>query len=208
MIGCISSKIVKWLLRAGAISENDRELYEYAAYSFLFSLLPLILVILLGWISGMFLEGVLLILPFMLTRKFSGGFHLQSSGVCFVSSTLLLSAFLFLIRFISAQQCFVLFSFFVAVSAVQIFLCSPIDNAVRRLSEKERLVFRKTARIMSASFLLVYITLFLLRQPRFSVPIGAGIILTALLQVPCFFTRKNAPLDQNCAFFVISRRSY
>lgn len=193
MIGCISSKIVKWLLRAGAISENDRELYEYAAYSFLFSLFPLFWITLLGFAFDMLLDGVLMIIPFMLMRKFSGGFHFQSSGVCLVFSTLLLLAFLFLIRFISAQQCFVLFSFFVAVSAVQIFLCSPIDNAARRLSGKERLVFKRAARIMSASFLLVYIILFLLRQPRFSVPIGAGIILTALLQVPCFFTGKSRP---------------
>lgn len=191
MISSISSRIVKWLLQAGAISENDRELYEYAAYSFLFSLLPLVLVIALGYISGMFLESVLLILPFMLIRKFSGGFHLQSSGVCFVSSTLLLLAFLFLIRLVSAKQCFGLFSFFVAVSAVQIFFCSPVDNEARRLSVKERLVFRKTARIMSASFFAVYIVLVLFKQTRFSVPLGAGIILTALLQVPCFFIGKN-----------------
>ena len=49
----MSSIIVKWLLHAGVISENDRELYEYAAYSFLFSLLPLVLVMLLGCASGM-----------------------------------------------------------------------------------------------------------------------------------------------------------
>ena len=193
MISCISSRIVKWLLRAGAISENDRELYEYAAYSFLFSLFPLFWITLLGFAFDMLLDGVLMIIPFMLMRKFSGGFHFQSSGVCLVFSTLLLLAFLFLIRFVAAKQCFVLFSFFVAVSAVQIFLCSPTDNAARRLSGKERLVFKRAARIMSASFLLVYIILFLLRQPRFSVPIGAGIILTALLQVPCFFTGKSRP---------------
>lgn len=86
MIARMSSIIVKWLLHAGAISENDRELYEYAAYSFLFSLLPLILIMLLGCASGMLLEGVLMIVPFILVRKFSGGFHLQSPGVlCFFS---------------------------------------------------------------------------------------------------------------------------
>ena len=108
MIARMSSIIVKWLLHAGAISENDRELYEYAAYSFLFSLLPLILIMLLGCASGMLLEGVLMIVPFILVRKFSGGFHLQSPGVCFVSSLLLLSAFLFLIRLVRMKQSFIL----------------------------------------------------------------------------------------------------
>lgn len=192
MIAKLSVMTVKWLLRAGAISENDRELYEYAAYSFLFSLLPLILVMLLGAVSGMLLEGVLMIVPFMLIRKFSGGFHLQSSGVCFVSSTLLLSAFLFLIRLVTVKQSFILLSCFVAAAAIQVFLCSPIDNEARKLSAKERIVFKKVARIMSALFLAVYIVLVSLGLNRVAVPVGAGIILTALLQVPCFFARKKA----------------
>jgi len=192
MIAKLSVLTTKWLLRAGAISENDRELYEYAAYSFLFGLLPLILVMFLGCVSGMMLEGVLMIFPFMLIRKFSGGFHLQSSGVCFVSSTLLLSAFLFLIRIVTVKRSFILLSCFVAAAAIQVFLCSPIDNEARRLSAKERAVFKKVARIMSALFLTVYIALMFFARSRFAVPIGAGIILTALLQIPCFFARKKA----------------
>lgn len=191
MIAKLSVMTVEWLLRAGAISENDRELYEYAAYSFLFSLLPLILVMLLGAVSGMLLEGVLMIVPFMLIRKFSGGFHLQSSGVCFVSSTLLLSAFLFLIRLVTVKQSFLLLSCFVAAAAIQLFLCSPIDNEARKLSAKERAVFKKVARIMSALLLAVYIVLGSLGLSRVSVPVGAGIILTALLQIPCFFVGKH-----------------
>ena len=193
MIGSISSRIVKWLLRAGAISENDRELYEFAAYSFLFSLLPLVLAMLLGCVSGMMLEGVLMILPFMLIRKFSGGFHLQSPGVCFVSSTLLLSAFLFLIRLVIDEQRLIIFTCLALASTLQVFFCSPIDNEARKLSGKERAVFKKVARIMSVLFLAVYIALMSFDQNRFAVPVGAGIVLTALLQIPCFFTMKRHP---------------
>ena len=191
MITKMSSAIAKWLLHAGAISESDRELYEYAAYSFLFSLLPLCLIVILGCITGMVIEGLLMILPFMLIRKFSGGFHLRSPGICLLSSTLLLSAFLFIIRFVIDGQQMILFACFVVASALQIFLCSPIDNDARKLNEKERLVFQKIARIMSTMFLVVYILLLLLGQLRFSVPVGTGILLTAFLQVPCFFTKNH-----------------
>jgi len=191
MIARMSSIIVKWLLHAGAISENDRELYEYAAYSFLFSLLPLVLVMLLGCASGMLLEGVLMIVPFILVRKFSGGFHLQSPGVCFVSSLMILSAFLFLIRLVSMKQSFILLSCLAVASTLQLFFCSPIDNEARKLNEKERAAFKKVARIMSLLFLAIYIALLSFGQSRFAVPIGAGLILTALLQVPCFFAEKS-----------------
>lgn len=191
MIARMSSIIVKWLLHAGAISENDRELYEYAAYSFLFSLLPLVLVMLLGCASGMLLEGVLMIVPFILVRKFSGGFHLQSPGVCFVYSLMLLSALLFLIRLVSMKQRFILLSCLAVVSTLQLFFCSPIDNEARKLNEKERAAFKKVARIMSLLFLTIYIALLSFGQSRLAVPIGAGLILTALLQVPCFFAEKS-----------------
>jgi len=191
MISRASSTIAKWLLRAGAITEEDRELYEYAAYSFLFSLLPLCLVIVLGGLMGMLAEGILMILPFMLIRKFSGGFHLRSPLACLISSTLLLCAFLFMIRFVASGQHVILFSCFVAASALQVFLCSPIDNEARRLSEKEYAVFKRVARTMSVLFLLLYIILSLMPQPRFSVSVGSGVILTALLQLPCRFARRR-----------------
>lgn len=191
MISTISSRIVKWLLRSGAISQQDKELYEYAAYSFLFSLMPLCLVAVLGCIMGLLIEGILMILPFMLIRKFSGGFHLKSSGLCFVFSTFLLSTLLLVIKAVAAEQYIVLFTALVTVSTVQVFFCSPVDTEARKLNEKERSAFKKTARAISLLFLVLYIILQSLGLLRFSAPIGTGIILTALLQFPCFFAGKH-----------------
>lgn len=193
MITRVSATITKWLLNSGAISENDRELYEYAAYSFLFSLLPLCLVVILGCITGMVIEGILMIFPFMLIRKFSGGFHLKSSTICLISSTLLLSFFLLLIKVVTTEARIVLFTCFVFASSIQIFLCSPIDNEARKLNEREFSVFKKVARTIAVMFLILYIVLLLFGQVQFATPVGAGIILTALLQVPCFFTKKHCP---------------
>lgn len=193
MIARASSRIAEWLLRAEAIPEGDRELYEYAAYSLLFSLFPLCLAAVLGCLAGMALEGMLMVLPFMLIRKFSGGFHLKSPVLCLFSSTLLLSAFLFAVRLIAVKGQFVMFPVLVTAAALQLFLCSPIDNEARRLSEKERAVFKKTARGMSAAFLAIYLVLLLFCPLRFSTPVGAGIVLSALLQIPCFFTGKHSP---------------
>lgn len=191
MITALSSKIVKWLLNAGAISQNDRELYEYAAYSFLFSLLPLCLVMAIGGISGMFIEGVLMVLPFMLIRKFSGGYHLDSSSICFISSTLLLSAALALINIIVSAGACKLFLCAAAAAALQIFVCSPIDSEARKLGERERAVFRKIARLMVGGFLLLSLLLCFMGAEKFAVPIGTGIVITALLQLPCVFTKRR-----------------
>lgn len=191
MITRVSAMFTKWLLNSGAISENDRELYEYAAYSFLFSLLPLCLVVILGCITGMVVEGILMILPFILIRKFSGGFHLKSSTICLVSSTLLLSLFLLIIKTVTTKESIIIFTCFVIASSIQVFLCSPIDNEARKLNKREFSAFKKVARTMSAMFLILYIGLLFFGQVQFATPVGAGIILTALLQIPCFFTKKK-----------------
>ena len=38
----LSRSLTDWLYRQGAISEDDRELYEYAAYCFLITTAPLL----------------------------------------------------------------------------------------------------------------------------------------------------------------------
>ena len=94
MIKRAAAVTAKWLLQAGAISASDVELYEYGIYSFLFSLCPLGLVLIISMFLHMVVEGILLIIPFTLIRKFCGGFHFQSPVICGIVSTLVLTAFL------------------------------------------------------------------------------------------------------------------
>ena len=86
MINIVSDAIAKWLEMEGAVSNEDRPLYAYAVYSFLFGLLPIGIMLLLGLCFGMIQEGLVLIIPFMMLRKFCGGFHLKSPGICFVTT--------------------------------------------------------------------------------------------------------------------------
>ena len=148
----LAKKITQWLLKTGAIAEREEELYEYAVFSFLFSLFPLCLVMIIGGISGMFIEGILMILPFMMIRKFSGGYHLNSSVVCFISSTLLLSTSLALIGLINSLGSYDVLLCAAVMNALQIFVYSPIDSKKRKLSKKEQEVFREIARLMVSVF--------------------------------------------------------
>ena len=70
-----TGKITDWLIKCGAIPETDRELYEYAIYSILLSLSPMLLALAIGALFGSAVQGVLTITPFVILRKFSGGYH-------------------------------------------------------------------------------------------------------------------------------------
>lgn len=91
MIEKVSRSIARWLVKTGAIVQEDSALYEYAAYSLIFNVVPMGLVAVIGGCIGMLSEGLLMIAPFIVLRKFSGGFHLKSSAICLISSITILS---------------------------------------------------------------------------------------------------------------------
>lgn len=181
----------KWLLRAGTISASDVDLYECGIYSFLFTLCPLGLVLIISLFLGMMPEGVLLILPFILVRKFCGGFHFQSSVLCGIVSTTILTVFLLGIRWVIDTESIGWWSLLLALSAMQIVVCSPIDSEGRRLTRAEKKVFRKIAIALSIIIIFICIILALLQQMWASVSIGSGLILSATLQFPCLLIKDR-----------------
>ena len=163
---------MKWLLKTGAISQQDADVYEYGIYSFLFSLLPFALVLILTVPLGMVTEGFLLIVPFFFLRKFTGGFHFQSALPCLVTSTLLLLASLAGIKALLSKP-----------PLLAVYLA--IDSINRKLSSKEQRVFHRIAIGLGCFFVALFTLLMGFELYRIAVPIGGGVVLTALLQLPC-----------------------
>ena len=180
-----SKALVKWLLKTGAISQQDAEVYEYGIYSFLFSCVPFALVLVLSIPLNMAWEGILLIVPFFFLRKFTGGFHFQSALPCLVTSTLLLLASLAGIKALLSKPPLLAVYLAVYLSLIPIFLLSPIDSINRKLSSKEQRVFHRIAIGLGCFFAALFTLLMGFELYRIAVPIGGGIVLTALLQLPC-----------------------
>lgn len=57
MIRRLAAVTAKWLLQAGAIFASDVELYKYGIYSFLFTLCPLGLALVISFFLNMVVEG-------------------------------------------------------------------------------------------------------------------------------------------------------
>lgn len=187
MIRKAANILSKWLLKTGAISENDLELYEYGIYSFLFTLIPLLAVIVLSFPFHMTFESVLFIIPFIFLRKFTGGFHFSSALPCALVSIVILSAFLLTIKTLILSSQYTPAYIAVYLSLIPIAAFSPIDSANRRLTPKEKRIFRKIAILLGLFFAALFTLFMLLGAPRIGVPIGAGVVLTALLQIPCLW---------------------
>ncbi len=178
-----------WLSKENVVDVSERELYAYAFYSLLFGLTPIFISIILGVIFKMLVESLILIIPFMIIRKFSGGFHLKKPCPCLICSTLLLSFSLCLIKYIICLNQTSVISSNVLIAALIIFLLSPIDSEARRLSQKEKVLFRRISKLLTTLFVGIYFITLVYFPINISTSFGIGIILVAFLQLPCLIKK-------------------
>ena len=145
--------VVNWMIRCNAINEADKELYKY---SFFLLVSPLILAGVIGFGLGSVKHGVALIFPFVVLRKFSGGYHAKNLHTCILGSGFLL------------------------------FLCIMLSMHVQcDLKLAIATVIASVSLIFVILFGLLDIALFLLGKYIYTICFSVGILLTAGLQVPC-----------------------
>lgn len=189
MIDKLSACIVNWLKREGSVTESETEIYRYAAYSLMWGLLPFVIVAAWGILFDALWESILLILPFMLIRKFSGGYHLSKPGICFAASSMLLGVAVWGIKTIDSTVIATELTIIAILAVICICIFSPVDSDARRLTAKEIRMFGNTARAIAIIMLIVYLILVALGRYEIAFPVGAGIILPAGLQLPALIRK-------------------
>lgn len=162
------------------VSEADKELYQYAVYSLLLTLSPIMLAVVFGVCMGSVGQSIMIIIPFTVIRKFSGGYHAKYAWTCQIGSCLLLLLCIVLSFWLQAGLALSV----ITVGAVaSLMYFSPIDNENRRLSQEEQACYKRVTAILAILFLCASVLLWFCKQHTYSVCISIGIILTAGLQV-------------------------
>ncbi|MGN0419753.1 MAG: accessory gene regulator B family protein [Acetatifactor sp.] len=156
--------------------------------AFLFS--PLIMALIFGVPFCSVSLRVVFIIPFMVIRKYSGGYHAQKIRNC-----LLISGILLTLCFLCAEHTVlsIWFSGVVFYLSVCIGVVSPVDSENRRLTDEEVVRFRKNCREWLVLFGGIYLLLCVTGASAAAVYWGYGLILTALLQIPCVVKRIVMP---------------
>lgn len=177
-----------WLVQQDAIEADDRELYEYAMYSFLISVMPLAIFLIAGGVIGMLPEGLLIVIPFMITRKFSGGYHAKHAYICMMISTgLLVSSFYVVIH----AECNWIVHMLAILSGISVILNSPIDSENKKLEEDEISEYRCTTCLLVMITMVLYFVLLILNQNRYALCVAVSLVLTAILQLPCIMKKEK-----------------
>ena len=182
----LSKCIATWLIKYGVVEQEDKELYEYAAYSLILSISPLIMIMIIGLLMGRTVESILIIIPFMFIRKFSGGYHAKYAWVCMISSCGILLLCVYMVARIKYSM---LINIILICAAISLTILSPIDSENRRLDLSEIKKYKITTIVMTMIFVIIYCLFLLADNKIYAICIAEGIILTASLQTLCLFEK-------------------
>lgn len=184
----LANRVSLWLNRCEIITEEDIELYAYAVQVCITTVSPLILFLCISGVLGHIPEGILLVLPFLTVRKYSGGYHAKTALRCFICSIILCVSYLlaaiylpngFAIRLLLGFAC------------ITLMLLSPVDSVNRKLSDAECLRFRRKSRGITIFYVIIYALFTAMHYHTYAVCIALGIVLAASLQLPCLFQKKE-----------------
>ena len=79
------------------------------------------------------------------------------------------------------------FAFFTLGAAASLICLSPIDNKNRLLNQDEKRLYKKITAVLVIIFLFMDAVFFWRNLHIYSVCISIGIVLSAVLQIPCIF---------------------
>lgn len=181
----ISDIVAEWLIRSGTINKEEKELYQYAVYSFILLILPLIVAAGIGVVLGSVSQGIMVALPFLFLRKYSGGYHAKKVQYCFIESGIILFLSILLSMHLKIDCGIIIVT---SISKGSLIIFSPIDNENKRLTRCEKKLYKEKVIIQIVIWSIIECILFYLGQYRCVVCLAVGIQLSAVLQIPCIIT--------------------
>ncbi len=177
----IANGIVGRAIKQKIIHEQQKEEYTYGLELSMTVLLNGITVVVIGILMGMPFETIGFWLIYNILKKYTGGFHFNSSAVCYISTCIMCVLVLYLIRICSFDT--LLYSVLAVVSGGITFALSPVPAIQKPLDEKEEQVFGKIARILVLVTVILYFICILCHLNYVAKIFAFGIISVALFAI-------------------------
>lgn len=182
MIDKLSAKAAKTL--CDAVNDNEKyDLYEYAFFIILSSILHFITVIILGICFNLLAESLIFYISFIVIRKFAGGYHADTPTKCFWFSFVINSVILLTIRLLSCINIPMISTILTATSFIIIIIFSPVENDNKPLSSKEKKIYRIISIIISTIMLSITFLLQIFYLYSFANSVCLGMTVCAIVLV-------------------------
>lgn len=149
MITNLAVHTVAKLRNSGTISDGDCDLFIYGFFLIYSNLMAMAIILLSGISFGVTRESILFYCMFTPLRNYAGGIHAHTERACNIATIVVLVGAVLLIRIMKsigfASWCIVVMLF----SALIVIILSPMDSEGKRLTDNEKVCYkRKTALIV------------------------------------------------------------
>lgn len=129
------------LISHNIIDEENREAYTYGLELFFEKAFLYVIILIIAVLTKTILFSIAFIVTYKALRQYTGGFHCKTAEMCLVISILIyLIALLFFLFKSQALELFLAIG--TIVSAIVIFICSPIENTNHPLDIAEKKKYR------------------------------------------------------------------
>jgi len=136
MLEKISNSIYKFFNVEQVIDKEKQDLYKYGIQIFLSNITEIFLAVLIGVIFSSVVEILILLCSFIITRRFTGGYHAKTFARCsfLTSCVMLLSILMQKYICISFNMCI----FISIISLILFIVFVPIENENKKLDDSQK----------------------------------------------------------------------
>lgn len=157
MLNTLATRLARRLLLKNVIIEDHFDVYVYGFELLISSISSTVLIFLIGLLTHNILQTIAFLVTFILLRQFSGGYHANTYGVCFVVTLSVFGLVLLLANHIQIH----LTAFWV-LSVIGTFLLigvAPIENPNKKIIPEQRNKFKLISVVLFILLILIAITL-------------------------------------------------
>lgn len=196
MIEKLVTSIIEMQLRIGTIQKDNIKVYQYGYTLLIEVLINIVLSCIVSILLGRFKEFIFFMCVFIPLRSFCGGYHAKKAWKCIVLSNIsIISAILFADFIAQFNISLIWFLAGDVILGIIIMCFSPIESNNNRLTDIQRQHYKKYARIILVTEMLVGSVFFLFGyQKLFVLMMSAHIVQSISLVLEIML--KNATIKQ------------
>lgn len=188
MLEKVSRHIALRLIKSGILKDDSIDLYSYAIQYLLLIIIPTINFTAYCIATQKILIGLIELFSFLLIRKYSGGYHCESSSVCLVFSTIILIFMAWLSYFIQPSLIQIII---LLICEIELLIKGPIISVNHNVSSLERKRYHIYIFIILFIYNLIYITFRYLHIDHYSNCIMIVISCCSISHITCLFGKNK-----------------
>ena len=182
------SRLLSILQTQGFVDDSNDKIVELGLQRLKTIVLDILFSLLLSFLLGDLLVGIIFELSYCILRVYAGGYHAPTKLICTWLSYISVVLFLILIFFLPLRS--IVMHMLLSAAILSVVLFSPVESKNKPLSNREKQVYRRNSLLIAIAELAAYLLLFYNNTVLYAKTICFAICLVAIGQIADVLQKK------------------